>query len=231
MKIPFIDKEIPLFENASPALEEDVIATPAVILEFEEPGQTSPMMRDVGLLLLRLTTGGLLAGHGAQKLFGWFGGPGFKGTAGWLRSMGLHPSKLWATSASASEFGGGLLTSLGLLHPLGPIAEMGAMIMATVKIHWGKPIWVSTGGAELPVVNMATATTLILTGPGRFSLDRVLGIRLPRPLVLGIAIAEAIMVGIGIVSQPAPIPVTPPKTETVPVADNTVTSGQASSTL
>lgn len=229
MKIPFLDKEIPLFENVTSPPEEAVTARPAVILEFVEPGGTSPMLRDMGLLLLRLTTGGLLVGHGAQKLFGWFGGPGFKGTAGWLRSMGLHPSKLWATSASTSEFGGGLLTSLGLLHPLGPIAEMGAMFMATVKVHWGKPIWVTTGGAELPVVDMATAATLMLTGPGRFSLDRVLGIRLPRPLVLGVAIAAAVMVGIGIVSQPAPIPVTPP--ETAPAADSTVTSGQTGGTL
>jgi len=229
MKIPFLDKEIPLFENVSPSMEEEVTARPAVILELGEPGETTPMMRDVGLLLLRLTTGGLLVGHGAQKLFGWFGGPGFKGTAGWLRSLGLHPSKLWATSAASSEFGGGLLTSLGLFHPLGPMAEIGAMIMATVKVHWGKPIWVSTGGAELPVVDMATAATLILTGPGRFSLDRVFGIRLPRPLVLGIAIAEAIMVAIGIVSQPAPIPVVPP--ETAPAANNTVTAGQTGGTL
>lgn len=229
MKIPFIDKEIPLFEKVSPPIEEEVTAKPAIIIELEEPWETSPMMRDAGLLVLRLATGGLLVGHGAQKLFGWFGGPGFKGTAGWLRSMGLHPSRLWATSASSAEFGGGLLTSLGLLHPLGPIAETGAMIMATVKVHWGKPIWVSTGGAELPVINMATAVTLMLTGPGRFSLDRVLGIRLPRPLVLGVAIAEAIMVGIGIVSQPAPVPVVPPKT--TPAANNAVPSGQTSSTL
>jgi putative oxidoreductase len=229
VKIPFLDKELPTFENESPVLEEEVTARPAVILEFEEPGETSPPMRDLGLLILRLTTGGLLAGHGAQKLFGWFGGPGLEGTAGWLRSMGLHPGKLWAAAATASEFGGGSLTALGLLHPLGPLAEMGSMIMATVKVHWGKPIWVTTGGAELPVIDMASALTLIFTGPGRFSLDRVLGIRLPRPLVLAIAIAEAIMVAIGIVRQPAPIPVTPP--ETAPAANNTVTTGQTSGTL
>jgi putative oxidoreductase len=229
MKIPFLNDVLTTVEDNASTVEQDVTATPAIILQPVEPGETSPEMRDAGLLLLRLTTGGLLVGHGAQKLFGWFGGPGFKGTAGWLRSMGLHPSKLWATSAASSEFGGGLLTSLGLLHPLGPMAEMAAMIMATVKVHWGKPIWVSTGGAELPVVDMATAATLIFTGPGRFSLDRVFGIRLPRPVVIGVAIAEAIMVGIGIVSQPAPIPVTPP--ETAPAANNMATTEQTSGTL
>ncbi len=131
----------------------------------------SSVSRDLGLLVLRLAVGGLLAGHGSQKLFGWFQGPGLKGTAGWLESLGLTPGTPWATAASASEFGGGVLTTLGFLHPLGPLGTMGAMIMATVKAHWGKPIWASKGGAELPVINMATALALTLTGPGRFSLD------------------------------------------------------------
>src|SRR6267154_6541947 len=107
------------------------------------------MMRDIGLLILRLVMGGLLVGHGSQKLFGWFSGPGLKGTAGFLESLGLKPGTPWATVAAASEFGGGTLTALGLLHPLGPIGTMGGMIMATAKAHWGKPIWVTQGGAEL----------------------------------------------------------------------------------
>jgi putative oxidoreductase len=160
----------------------------------------SSMMGDIGLLVLRLAAGGLLAGHGSQKVFGWFSGPGLKGTAGWLESLGLKPGTPWATAASASEFGGGVLTTLGFLHPLGPLGTMGAMIMATVKAHWGKPIWASKGGAELPVINMATALALTLTGPGRFSLDHVFGIRLPRPLVITIAIVEAATVAMGIIS-------------------------------
>ncbi len=132
---------------------------------FEEKGvfkgrEEPSTMRDLGLLILRLTVGGLLAGHGSQKLFGWFSGPCLKGTAGWLESMGLKPGTPWATAASASEFGGGVLTTLGFLHPLGPFGTIGAMIMATVKAHWGKPIWASKGGAELPVINMATALAL-----------------------------------------------------------------------
>src|SRR5947209_4734062 len=113
------------------------------------------MMKDVGVLILRLTMGGLLAGHGSQKLFGWFSGPGLKGIAGWLESLGLKPGNLWAIGAALSEFGGGTLTALGLFHPLGPIGTMAAMSMATAKAHWGKPIWASAGGAELPVSNMA----------------------------------------------------------------------------
>ena len=169
----------------------------------------SSTMRDIGLLILRLTMGGLLAGHGSQKLFGWFSGPGLKGTAGWLESLGLKPGTPWATVAAASEFGGGTLTALGLLHPLGPIGTMGGMVMATAKAHWGKPIWVTQGGAELPVINLAIALTLTLTGPGRFSLDQVLGIRLPRVLVVAVAIVEAVLVIIGITRRPTPAPAPP----------------------
>ena len=189
----------------------DVMKKQSIPDTLEEKGvfngrEESSMMSDVGLLILRLAAGGLLVGHGSQKLFGWFSGPGLKGTAGWLESLGLKPGTPWATAASASEFGGGVLTTLGFLHPLGPLGTMGAMIMATVKAHWGKPIWANKGGAELPVINMATALALTLTGPGRFSLDHVFGIRLPRALVIAIAIVEAAMVAIGIVSRPTPTP-------------------------
>src|SRR6476659_3987801 len=108
-------------------------------------------MRNFALLCVRLTIGSLLAGHGAQKLFGWFGGHGLQGTAGWLESIGLRPGKPWAIAAGLSEFGGGLLTMLGFLNPVGSLGVAGAMGMATAKVHWGKPIWVTSGGAELAV--------------------------------------------------------------------------------
>ncbi len=165
-------------------------------------------MRNVALLLLRLSVGGLLAGHGAQKLFGWFGGFGLKGTAGWLESMGLKPGTLWATGASASEFGGGTLTALGLFHPIGPIATLAAMSMAIAKAHWGKPIWVAQGGAELPVTNIAVALALILNGPGSYSLDRLFGIRIPRALVALVLVGEAILTVVGILNRPTPPPQT-----------------------
>lgn len=171
------------------------------------------VMEDLGLFILRLTVGGLLAGHGSQKLFGWFKGPGLKGTAAWLESMGLQPGTPWATAASMSEFGGGALTTLGFLHPLGPLGTIGAMIMATVKAHWGKPIWVTQGGAELPVINMSTALALTLTGPGRLSLDHLFGIRLPRSIVIAVAIVEAGMIAIGIMSRQTPPPASPTRQE------------------
>ncbi len=137
-------------------------------------------MGNVGLLILRLTIGGLMAGHGAQKLFGWFGGFGVEGTGGWLESMGLRPGKQWAWLAGGSEFGGGVLTALGFLNPFGPLGIVGAMAMASATAHRGKPIWVTAGGPELPVVNIAAATAIALAGSGTYSLDEAAGTELPR---------------------------------------------------
>jgi len=78
------------------------------------------------------------------------------------------------------EFGGGVLTALGFLNPIGPIAVITMMILATIKGHWGKPIWASKGGAELAVTFLAGATAVALDGPGQYSLDSLLGIKLPR---------------------------------------------------
>jgi putative oxidoreductase len=160
---------------------------------------------DLGQLALRLAVGGLLIGHGAQKLFGWFGGPGLEGTSGWLASIGYQPAKPWAVLAGLSEFGGGTLTALGLLHPLGPIATFGAMTIATIDVHGGKPVWATEGGAELPITNMAAATALVLSGPGAFSLDRALGIRVPK----SVAALAALGVAAGVVvaeTRPKPVP-------------------------
>ena len=138
---------------------------------------------DIGLLALRLTAGGLVAGHGAQKLFGAFGGHGLEGTAGWLESLGLKPGKVWAGLAGASEFGGGTLTALGLGGPIGPIAMQGAMATAARKVHRNKPIWLTEGGAEAPLFYSVAGVALGLAGPGRYSLDRLFRVRISKPLV------------------------------------------------
>jgi putative oxidoreductase len=143
------------------------------------PGAAN-LAADLGRLVLRLVTGGLLAGHGAQKLLGAFDGPGLQGTERMLESLGIHPARMWAPLAGLAELGGGVLTALGLMSPIGPLATLGSMTLATVRAHGGKPIWATKGGAELPVTNIAIALDLALAGPGRFSLDRALGIRVSR---------------------------------------------------
>ncbi len=137
-------------------------------------------LNEAAPLIVRLAQGSLMAGHGAQKLFGSFGGPGLEGTSGFMEMLGMRPGRPWAYLAGLSEFGGGVLTALGLLNPLGPLGVIASMSMATRKAHWGKPIWVTEGGAELPLLNIAVSTALMIREPDRYSLDQILGIRLPR---------------------------------------------------
>jgi putative oxidoreductase len=159
-------------------------------------------MKDFAMLFLRLTIGGLVAGHGAQKLFGWFGGHGMDGTAQFMESLGLEPGDRWAVAAGVSEFGGGLLTALGLLHPLGPIGIISAMSMATAKAHADKPIWATEGGAELQVTNLVGATTVGMMGPGKVSLDTLLRVRTPFSLIVLAFTSAAIALIIGISDEP-----------------------------
>ncbi len=164
-------------------------------------------MGNLAALVLRLALGGLIAGHGSQKAFGWFNGPGLEGTSGFMEMLGLRPGRPWAAMAALSEFGGGVLTLLGLLNPLGPLGVIGSMSIATSKAHWDKPIWVTEGGPELPVTNIAAATALMLGGPDKYSLDRALGIRLPGWLApLGLAIIFTVLYGPSPDEQPAEAP-------------------------
>ncbi len=157
----------------------------------------------IGLLLLRLVLGVLLAGHGAQKLFGSFGGHGLKGTSGFLATMGLRPAGMWAFLAGISEFGGGVLLALGLLTPLGAIAIIAAMLVAILTVHSQK-LWVTEGGMEYNLVLIASAAALALTGPGRFSLDAALAVRVPLSLTLALLVAALIVIGIALSTRAAP---------------------------
>ena len=161
-------------------------------------------MTDLARLIVRLVMGGLLAGHGAQKLFGWFGGGGPEATAGMMESLEMRPARRWALLAGVSEFGGGILTALGALNPLGPLGVIGSMTMATTKVHWGKPIWVTSGGAELPITNLSIATALMIVGPGRYSIDHALGIRLP--WLVGVLGLIGVALTVGRAMQPAETP-------------------------
>ena len=126
---------------------------------------------DAGLLILRSIAGLVIAAHGAQKLFGWFGGPGLRGTAGWLDSMGFKPGGLHATVTGTAELGGGILLTLGFLTPLGAAAVIGVMAVAIVTVHASNGFFNTNGGFEFNLTLMAAAIALAFTGPGGWSLD------------------------------------------------------------
>jgi putative oxidoreductase len=145
-------------------------------------------MRNLGLLGLRLTVGGYLAVHGAQKLFGAFGGYGLDGTGRFFETIGLKPGRQLATLAGACEFGGGILTATGVAHPVGPLAAAGSMAVATA-VHYPKGPLSAKGGYELPATNLAALTAIALAPAGPFRL----GPKLPRKLSL---VATATAVGV-----------------------------------
>jgi putative oxidoreductase len=152
------------------------------------------MLKDIGLLALRGVAGGLLTGHGGQKLFGWFSGPGMEGTTQFMGSLGLEPAKPWAGMAGGSEFAGGVLTTLGLFHPIGPILKLGPMLTAIRQMHWQTPIWATEGGAELPLTNLAIGVALATNEPGRISLDYFLGIKIPK--IVTLAVLAGVIAGV-----------------------------------
>lgn len=195
-----------LKELVSDKLSDADIADIADILAKYQKSSDSTA-KDLALLILRLSMGTFLSGHGSQKLFGWFGGYGLDATGKAFESgFGLKPGKLWALSAGLSEFGGGVLTALGLMHPLGPLASIASMLVGTVKVHWGKPIWVDKGGAEMPLNYIVIALALIIAGPGKFSVDRMLGIRVPAWLVATVAASEAALIAYVVSQNPTPAP-------------------------
>ncbi|MCL3993840.1 DoxX family protein [Streptomyces lavenduligriseus] len=155
--------------------------------------------RDLGLLLLRLGTGGVLAAHGTQKLFGWFGGHGLEGTGQFMESIGYVPGKLSAMAAGLAETGGGTLLALGLATPAAGAAAAGGMAGAAA-VHVPNGFFAQEGGYEHAAVLGLTAAGLAVTGPGRLSLDHALGHVLDRgwmvPAALGVtAAATAVVVG------------------------------------
>jgi putative oxidoreductase len=131
-------------------------------------------MMDIGLLIIRLVIGLLFAAHGAQKLFGWFGGYGLKGTGGWMESLGLKPGVAMALMAGLSELLGGLLFALGFLTPLAALLIAGAMVMAIVKVHLPNGLWSTANGYEYNLVLLTVAIGIALIGPGRYALDALL---------------------------------------------------------
>src|SRR6185369_14156924 len=142
----------------------------------------------LGLLIIRLIFGLLMAAHGAQKAFGWFGGYGLSGTGGFMESLGFRPGRLFAAAAAYTELAGGLLLALGFLGPVGPALVLSVMIVAAVTVHW-HGIFAASNGVEIPLLYAAAAVALAFTGPGAVSLDALLGLQsLTAPLIASVVL-------------------------------------------
>ena len=126
---------------------------------------------------LRVGAGVIFAAHGAQKLFGWFGGYGLEGTAGWMASIGIEPGLLMAALAGSAEFFGGLLLIAGLL--VRPAAFMLAitMVVAIVTVHLQNGLFMTNNGYEFGLALLAVSVALVLRGAGSLSMDRLLQTR------------------------------------------------------
>jgi len=159
------------------------------------------MSLNLGLLILRLVVGLTMAGHGAQKVFGWWGGPGLNGWTSSVVRLRIRPAMPWAWFAAASELGGGLLLALGFLSPLGSLAIAGTMLVAIATVHWANGFWAGKRGYEFNLSLLAAAiavaltVAVALTGPGNYSVDQALGLHLPEPITVIVGFI-AVIVGV-----------------------------------
>jgi putative oxidoreductase len=130
----------------------------------------------LGRLIARVAIGGLFAGHGTQKLFGWFGGPGVDGASQMMRKLDLHPPRRNAVAAGAAETAAGILLALGALTPLAGALITSTMVTAIRKVHGPNGPWIQQSGYEYNLVLIAVMAALVEGGPGSPSVDRALGI-------------------------------------------------------
>ena len=152
---------------------------------------------NAGLALARIVFGLMMAAHGSQKLFGWFGGYGIGAVSGFFESLGFRPGRFFAMAASAAELASGLLVALGLFGPIGPALMLSVMIVAAVSVHWSSGLFATSNGIEVPLLYATGAAALGLTGPGGYSLDAWLGLApLWTPAVTWTALAVGIIGGV-----------------------------------
>jgi putative oxidoreductase len=157
-----------------------------------------PLLLNLGLLLIRVIFGLVMFAHGAQKLFGWFGGYGLAGTGGFFESLGFRPGKFFAFASGVSEFTGGWLFVLGFLGPVGPALILAVMLVASISVHLQNGLFAATNGVEVPLLYATAAVGVALIGFGTYSLDAALDLA-PywTPGLIGLALVAGVLGGVG----------------------------------
>jgi len=131
---------------------------------------------DVGILIVRLAVGLTFAAHGAQKVFGWWAGPGFAGWTGAITRMGLRPAPLWAALSAGVELVGGVLLVLGLLTPIASALVVAQCVYIVLRVHLPRGFWSKNGGIEFPLQLLAGALLIAASGPGAIAIDPAVGL-------------------------------------------------------
>lgn len=165
---------------------------------------------NIGFLMARVILGVAMSAHGAQKLFGWFGGYGPRGTGQFFEGLGFRPGVAFAVAAGLGELAGGLLTAAGLFGAVGPALIVTVMVVAMGTVHWVHGFFAQNNGIELPLVYAVGAAAIAFAGDLTYTIDRLVGITaLSEPVATGILIGGAALAGVlmvvsrHVVAQPA----------------------------
>jgi putative oxidoreductase len=147
---------------------------------------------DAGILIVRLAVGLVFAAHGAQKVLGWWSGPGFAGWTGAIMRMGLRPAPLWAAISSGVELVGGALLALGFLTPIASALIVAQSVYIVLRVHLPRGFWNKNGGIEFPLQLLAGSLLITGTGPGAIAIDRAVGLELDASWRAGFVIVAVI---------------------------------------
>ena len=156
---------------------------------------------DLSLLILQLGVGLTFAAHGAQKAFGWWGGPGLAGWEGAMQHMGFRPARLFAIVSAGVELVGGLLLAVGFLTPFVAAVLLAQTVVIIGQVHWAHGFFNSKSGIEFPLLLGVGAAAVGFGGPSAVSVDAILGIALA-PSVTGLVLALGLLAGIATLAIP-----------------------------
>jgi putative oxidoreductase len=145
------------------------------------------------LFILRAAIGLTFAAHGAQKVFGWWGGPGLAGWRGAIEQMGFQPARIFAPLSALVELVGGIVLAIGLLTPFMTAVLVAQTVVIIGQVHWGNGFFNTRSGIEFPLLLGLIAVAVGLAGPGAISLDALLGLTQPAALRVGLLVAGALV--------------------------------------